>query len=255
MSRNERVSWSAPSQPPRLLEGEVHVWRFGLRARAERVDRLRGLLTPDELERADRFLRLEDRVRFVVARGALRVLLGVYVDELPSALRFLYGARGKPELEGACSHHFNLSHSGRIGLFAITICGPVGVDVERVEKRRSLEKIATRFFSASECEALQRLPVAARPEGFYNAWSRKEAYIKATGQGLATPLASFSVSLEPGVPARLLHHRDDPGEVDRWSLAALEVGEGYRAAVMVEGRNLCVHCFDAGPFLLAHETK
>jgi 4'-phosphopantetheinyl transferase len=176
------------------------------------------------------------------------------VDEPPASLRFRYGARGKPSLEGSWPHRFNLSHSGLLGLFAIARGRSLGVDVERVEEKRSLEKIAARFFSSDECAALKRLPEDQRPAGFYNAWTRKEAYIKATGEGLATPLASFSVSLAPGAAARLLQHRDDPAEVDRWSLVALDVGVGYRAALMTEGHELRVRCFEAEPLLRASEA-
>ena len=139
---------------------------------------------------------------------------------------------------------FNLSHSRGLALYAVALDREVGVDVEFVRDDFAVEEIATSFFSPGEVAALKALPACSRVEGFFNCWARKEAYVKARGEGLSIPLAHFEVSLAPGGRAALLSVLDNRREDLRWSLRGLTPGAGYAAAVAVEGRGLRLACWE-----------
>jgi 4'-phosphopantetheinyl transferase len=240
------VSWELPPSRPALPGDEVHVWRARLDAPPERVRRLLDLLAPDERVRAGRFHFRRDEDRFVVARGLLRTILGGYLNSGPERLRFEYGAQGKPALapeHNPAGLRFNVSHSEGVALYAVTRGREVGVDVERVSARVECEEIAGRFFSPREVARLRALPEALREAAFFDCWTRKEAYIKARGEGLSLPLDGFDVSLAPGEPAALLANRLDPAEVSRWSLRELRPWPGFAAAVAVEGRGWRLKCW------------
>jgi len=199
------------------------------------------LLSPDEREQAHRFYFEKDRQRCVLARGLLRLLLGHCLGRSADQLHFEYNKFGKPSLVGTPhpSLQFNLSHSGDLVLVALSRGRALGVDIERMRMNVAVTEIAARFFSAGECEALHTVVPAARHEAFFACWTRKEAYLKARGDGLSLPLAQFDVSFLPGDEPRLLATRHDPAEVHRWTLSALEGGEGYKAALVVEDGDDC----------------
>ena len=222
--------WSSPPISLSLEAGEVHVWRLALE---QPLGRFIGVLDPDELTRANRFHFEKDRRHFIVARGFLRALLGRYLTNEPKELKFVYGAYGKPALAQEGLLRFNMSHSHGIALYALTEGRDVGVDVEYMRADFTGDDIARRFFSPFEVQSLCGLPDANRVESFFRCWTRKEAYIKATGRGLSQPLDGFDVTLAPGETAALL--RTDEGSHERWSMANVEVGPGYAGAVAVEG--------------------
>lgn len=168
----------------------------------------------------------------------LRRLLGAYGDVSPDALEFVAGEHGKPSLAGAAAGRgleFNLAHSGEIALVAIARGRAVGVDVERWDPGIDHRDLAERFFSPGEREALADLAGSADrlAEGFCSAWSRKEAYLKATGAGITRGLQHFDVSLAPGQPARLLADRLDAAAVERWVMRGIAPAPGYSAALVV----------------------
>lgn len=229
----------APAQPV-LGRDEVHVWRIALQAPAEHVERVAALLDADERERAARFHFERDRTAFVVARGALRVLVGGYVAEAPEHLVFGYRERGKPYLEKpAGALRFNLAHSGEVGLLAFSRDRELGVDVEQRRPLDDLRSLARVSFSANECAALLDVPPHDQLDAFFACWARKEALIKATGEGVSQ-LAGFDVSLRPGEPARLLSEPDRA----RWSLFDLPGIPGYAAALVVENPAVRIACWD-----------
>jgi 4'-phosphopantetheinyl transferase len=202
------------------------------------VSDLRQLLSPDEQARAERFRFERDRRRYVVGRGFLRRLLGYCVGEEPGRLRFHYGAKGKPlAVEGARHLRFNLSHSQGLALYGVTSERELGVDIEALRPLADAENIALRFFSPWESAALRRLPESQRIEGFFNCWTRKEAWLKAVGDGLSRPLSDLDVSLVPGEPARILRVQNDPEEAARWSLYAFEPFPGSVGALCVEAHD------------------
>ncbi len=212
------------------------------------VAKMRPTLSLEECARADRFHIARDRNRFIVARGSLRVILGSYLNQAPAAVNFCYSNYGKPALSDENSVvtngvTFNLSHANELALIAVTRDRQVGVDIEFIRPDFASEKIAARFFSRQEVEVLQGLPGAQRAEAFFKCWTRKEAYIKALGEGMSMPLDQFNVSLAPGSAASLLGNLRDPAEVSRWSMQDLSPGPGYFAAVAVEGDAWQLKCW------------
>lgn len=231
--------WDTPPARPTVGGDEVHLWRAHLKQPPGVLSSLRGWLSAGERERAARFHFDRDRERFVAARAALRDVLGRYLRVAPGLIQFAYGEHGKPGLGGesaASSLTFNLSHSRELALVAVARSKAVGVDVEFVREDFACAEVAARFFSPDECSALGALPPGAPyAEGFFNCWTRKEAYIKARGLGLSIPLDSFTVSLAPGETARLLRADDEEHGASRWSLLDVCAGEGYAAALAAEG--------------------
>jgi 4'-phosphopantetheinyl transferase len=216
-----------------LPDNEVHVWDGSLDRSAEVVQRFRALLSADERERADRFRFDRARHRYVVGRGQLRCLLARYLGATPAELRFEYGAFEKPAL-AASDLSFNLAHSGAVVLFALTRGGEVGIDVELEESRPRDERLAERFFSPAEVATLRSLPRSERARAFLRCWTRKEAFLKARGDGLQLALDTFDVSLAPGQPAAVTRTEWSRTEPTEWSLSDLsDEHAGYIAALAI----------------------
>lgn len=234
-----------------LPDDEVHVWRASLNSSASDAARLKLILSSDELERAEAFHFETDSRRCVVGRGYLRLLLGDILNLPANSLRFEYDEFGKPRLTPTQERllRFNVSHSGDLILIAITRGRVVGVDVERIRTDLDLEEVAARFFSINEYKRLALLDGPGRYEAFFTCWTRKEAYLKARGDGLSLPLDHFDVSFRPMEEARLLETRHDPAEVGRWKLLPVSVPAGYVAAVAVEGLDWKLKCRDWPPAL------
>jgi 4'-phosphopantetheinyl transferase len=227
----------AVALPRELLANEVHVWLADLNDHL--AVSLKPLLALDEVARADRFHFDKDRNHYIVARGLLRKLLAAYLGIGAGDLRFSYAEKGKPVLEESQrgSLNFNLAHSHGRAIYAFSSSREVGVDLEFIRDDLADEKIAQRFFSPREIEALGKLPAELRKEAFFNCWTRKEAYIKARGEGLSMPLDEFDVSLGPGEAAALLRNDKEPGETERWSMQSVGVARGYVAALVAEGHD------------------
>ena len=240
------ASWSAPPQTMMLGDDQIHVWRASLNLPMSRVQSLRRTLVAAELRRVKRYRFERDHQRFIVARGLLRAILSRYVGIEPGQLRFCYGPQGKPQLVGETGGEalcFNASHSHELVLYAITRGREIGVDLEYMHRDLADVEIAERFFSPREIAALRALPADVQREAFFTCWTRKEAYLKARGDGLALRLDQFDVSLAPGEPAVLLSTNDDPQEASRWSLQELNPGPGYVATLAVEGRDWQLKCW------------
>ena len=227
--------------PSPLAGGETHVWRVALDPPRECVARCLARLSDAERARAERFRFPKHRDHFAVARSALRGILARYLSVSPEVIEFSYAEHGKPELSDAgAGVQFNVSHSGELALCAVCLGHSIGVDIEWAGRRllrneAEMLRLAKRFFAPDELAALRALPPADRAQGFLNCWTRKEAYIKARGEGLSLPLDEFTVSLAPDQTPALLHTSAGPEEANRWSLHALDPGDGYVAAVAVEG--------------------
>ena len=232
------VAGAAMAAETALPEREIHVWAVPLDPAPGVVERLSRSLAVDERDRAQRFHFDRHRRRYQVGRGVLRELLGAYLGIPPHAVAFSYGPRGKPflgEPAAAGGLFFNLSNSHELALVGLLRGPEIGVDVEFLKPMPDLEQIAERFFSASEREALRRLPAGQKREGFFNCWTRKEAYLKAVGEGLAAPLDSFDVTLVPGEPPRMLTLKGDAERASRWSYRCFRPAADYIAALAVEG--------------------
>jgi 4'-phosphopantetheinyl transferase len=231
--------WSSPPGQLELGPRDVHIWRTSLEIPTESAERFRRLLATDEATKADRFRFEKDRRHYSVARGTLRELLSRYLGVGSTDLRFTYSQFGKPELAfpEAPQVKFNLAHSGDVALYAFTLIGEVGVDVEFIRPEFTGDDIARRYFSLSELTSLSRLPDDVRHRGFFNCWARKEAIIKAKGVGLSLGLDQFDVTLAPGEPVSLLRTRWNEADAARWSLRAIDVGEQYAAAIAIESHD------------------
>lgn len=213
--------------------GEVHVWRIWLDQHPAVVRQLWGMLSDAERARALQFRFARDRDRFIVAHAALRSILSRYLGIAPADVRFHTSAYGKPVIDADTVIRFNLSHSGDLALCAIAGEREVGVDVEQIRPDLEWEGLARRFFSADEVAALEALDPGDRLDGFMRCWTRKEAYLKARGEGLALPLDSFSVLPAP-----------DPSIAERWQIVDLTPAPAYVAALAVEGDVRVMRCTD-----------
>lgn len=246
MAQDYQQLWVEGPKHPVLGYDEVHVWRARLNLNRSLLCQLREILSPDERQRADRYHFQRDREHFVAARGVLRDVLSRYTGAPPESLRFSYSEFGKPSLicdESGEAPFFNISHSDDVAIYAVTSAREVGVDIEKVREDFAGLDIAERFFSINEVAALRALPHAERAGAFFDCWTRKEAYIKARGEGLSCPLHLFTVSLAPGRPAALLHTDDDPQDAARWSMVDLYPEEGFRAALAVKGETPTIRCW------------
>lgn len=225
-------SWPKPPAPPPLTGDAIHVWRLDLTAPHDDT-----ALTADERERAARFLSLPARGQFVAARSALRRILAGYLRCEADGIAFRLGTVGKPALAdpGAPPLYFNLSHSHALGLLAITHFGEIGVDVELVRDRDTAPQLAERFFHPNEVAALQGLPPEQRTAAFFNAWTRKEAFLKATGKGITYGIDRVEVTLAPNTSARVLTLDGDPNAAAAWSLMPLAPAADYIAALALRG--------------------
>ena len=212
--------WQQSTTAPPLTGDAVHVWLVALDAPQSIVDALRINLSPDELERAAKFVFERHRHRFIVGRSCLRILLGRYLGRPPRELAFHYGPCGKPELPGDTSKdgvHFNLAHSKGTALLGVTSRREIGIDVEHWRTMTDGKDIAERFFAPAEIEQLNSLQPERWQEGFFACWTRKEAYIKARGEGLSIPLNEFAITVRSDNRVAILHSEIDPNDVDRWS--------------------------------------
>jgi 4'-phosphopantetheinyl transferase len=240
-ARPALAAWTEPPARPLASAREAHVWLLEIPQLAPVLrDRLPVLLDLAERERAARLRFAADRERFGVCRAAARIVLGRYLRRPPESLRFGEGRHGKPRLLGGQRPplEFNLAHSGDLGLLAVASGRAVGVDVERIDASRSGDDVARRFFAADEVERLDALPPGERVDAFFWCWTRKEAYLKARGDGLALPLASFSVAFGNGAGPAIVRSTLGGKEAARWKLFDLPPLPGYAAAVAVEDADI-----------------
>jgi 4'-phosphopantetheinyl transferase len=216
---------------PFALEGcLVHVWAMRT-STTELATRFELLLDRDEKMRARRLRCDEARNSFVIVRGALRILLGRYLRCSPAEVHIQYGPKGKPALGRPGDLQFNVSHSHGLAVLAFTHGCGIGVDVEEIKSHVDIDGIAERFFCPAEVRELQLKPQHDRQRIFFLCWTRKEAYLKAIGDGLSAPLDDFCVELEPTRPARFLHIAGSREAAKDWTLHNLALAPGYAGAL------------------------
>ncbi|HYA88528.1 MAG TPA: 4'-phosphopantetheinyl transferase superfamily protein [Nitrospirota bacterium] len=236
-------------RPPdglRLGTDEIHIWFSVLNQSVPEINKFYLTLSADERERAGRFHRYQDKRRFIVRHGILRMILGCYLDVEPGELRFKEGENGKPEIDGSFTKRtlqFNLSHSQGVALFAFTQNYDIGVDIEHIHDFPEMDQIVERFFSVKEKAAYQLSSVSQRRETFFKGWTCKEAFIKAIGNGLSQPLRSFDVSMAPGESSELLGIEGDLRETARWSIHNMEPIPNYAGALAVRSKLLKLKCW------------
>lgn len=238
-SLNALAGGQAP--PLEICAHEAHVWCAPLMQPDAVLQKMKAMLSADEFARAARFQFEKHRNRFVIGRGLLREVLSRYLDMPAHQIALEYETHGKPRLAEALNSKkifFNLSHAEDLWVCAFTRGREVGVDVEHVQVIAEAENLAQRFFAKAEAESFCALPAHEKQRAFFHCWTRKEAFIKALGEGLSHPLHRFEVSFLPGAPAALLRTAPDPREAERWSMFAFEPAREYVAALVVAGKSI-----------------
>ena len=224
----------------------VHVWAGPLDVPEPELAAFKKTLSQSELERATRFHFDDDRSRYIVAHGWLRQLLSSYVSVAPEELELDYGPKGKPALSGFCGGtglEFNLTHADGLSLIAVAQGTPVGVDLERIRPMADAEHLVERFFSKSENAAFKVLPENQKAQAFFNLWTRKESWLKSTGEGIAHLLDQVEVTFAPGDSARLLRMPEVFAPITDWSLCDLAPAPGFAAALAVANADAQPECW------------
>jgi 4'-phosphopantetheinyl transferase len=237
--------WHVATSAPPIGAGDVHVWRAPLDLDGPALERLGGVLSLDELARAERYAFAYLRRRLVARQGWLRCILGTYLGLPPQRVRFEIAQGGKPRLGaelGTSGLRFSASHSGELALVGIAAGRELGVDVEEVRPLPGLNQLADRWLAPGELAALRGSPEPARLRAFYQCWTLKEAYLKARGEGLRLPLADFDTSQEGTIV--------EAGDRSRWSSATLRPGDEYAGAVVVEGGYWTLTSWECGESFL-----
>ena len=232
--RNRPWSLRMPS-PNDAAAVEVVVRRLDLAISA--VKDMNAVLTDGEKERAAQFFHDRDRRRYIVSRASLRQLLAARLGTVPQLVKLTTGKRGKPALAPGFSGpdlRFNLAHSGDVAVFAFATGCEVGVDIEEMRDIPDMDAIAASFFSRRENEAYRALRPGERKRAFFDCWTRKEAFIKALGEGVYFGLDRFDVSLEPGEHARMLRVDCVSGDHCGWQLRDFAPCDGFAGAVVVQ---------------------
>jgi 4'-phosphopantetheinyl transferase len=242
--------WCPCAEAPEIRETEAHLWLVELDLVSQRLGDLSSILSDDERHRAARFHKQVDAERFATARASLRCILGSYLRLAPDRLRFIYDGYGKPHLSdsvGSAPIHFSVSHSAALALVGVVLNRKIGVDLERVRADVEVTDLAARFFSRREAEILRALTGEEQLETFFRCWTRKEAYLKARGQGLSYGLDRVEVTLNSHEPVAILSAADDPEVSRHWTLLHLAPALGYIGAAAGEDRNLKFRFFRWSP--------
>jgi 4'-phosphopantetheinyl transferase len=220
---------------------EVHLWALPLAASPKAVEAFQSYLSPEEKARAERFVFPRHREAYTLSQGALRLLLSDYLKIPPLQIQLDVGPKGKPSVRDEPELTFNKSHSNKLALYAIAKGCAIGVDLEELRELPGLDEIASHYFCAGEALELSSLGgMSERQEAFFRCWTRKEAYIKAVGDGLSIPLDQFQVTLLPDHPARFVHIGDDERTASEWRLHHLEPAIGYVGALAYRGEQRAI---------------
>lgn len=232
-----------------LSSDMVDAWYIDVNDCKKQILYYTSLLSTDEKLKADKFKFINDKNRFIIARGVLRILLGRYLSINPEKVAFKYGDYGKPEAKNNLSINFNISHSGKMIIFGFAKSHDIGVDIEEIKNNFDVLDIANNFFSKKEIQFLNNLPKEHQKEGFYRCWTRKESFIKAKSIGLSYPLDSFSVSIDSHEHAELLETLWDINEKHKWALFSFSPSENYIGAISIKGNIKTVNYFDFNDYV------
>ncbi len=212
-----------------LLDADIHVWSVDLNLNPQQVGEFNQFLTAQERQRAAKFINPLHGSRWTVARGYLRQILSQYLHCTPGSIVFSYGQQGKPAVEGN-DLQFNLSHSGDRAVYGISAKFPIGIDIEHIHPLPAAD-LVDRFFSANEQAIFHRLPVDLQQAAFFHAWTQKEAYLKACGTGLSTPLDQIEVSIDPRTPAKVV----TAPLTGIWQIEKLLISPEYAGSIVIGG--------------------
>ncbi len=241
---------SIPDATPDSIGGPaVHVWSADLLLDSRVATLAERLLQEHELARSDRFQQEIDRSRYVAVRGALRIILGSYMGREPRDVRIVHTSAGKPATDPVEGEplFFSLSHSDDLAAIAVTRIGQIGVDIERLRHLPDAAEIAERFFSRREQEMLSDLPESERSTAFLRCWTRKEAYVKATGKGIGSSFGDFDVELRDGFAPQFIALSGDPVAAARWTLSDIRLRPGFAGAFAIESTGISERFFHFEP--------
>jgi 4'-phosphopantetheinyl transferase len=224
--------------PASLASGCIHIWCVDGKDINDPVILRRGAsdLTASEVARAERFVKQEDRHRFIVGRWMLRHLLGKYSLAVPREITFAINQHGRPELVGLnrLRIHFNLSHTDGLVACAFTSGTAIGIDVERMRQSSFDMEIACNYFSTAACRDILHATGGSRMERFFEYWVLMEAYAKARGTGLVHTEGSFV--FENGDRSRIRFIPSRAKDRTVWNFWLAAPARGYRMAVAVAAR-------------------
>ena len=212
---------------------EIHIYRSSLELTADKLIESESLLSPDELQKAYRYKFEKDRDHYIAGRAFLRRILGRYLNQSPDKISFSYSEKGKPYIIDS-PVKFNLAHSGGKAVFAFAENAEVGIDIEYMRELPDALQIAKRFFSDEEVNEFMKVSDDEIKPAFFNCWTRKEAFIKAVGDGLSFPLKDFTVTILPGVNPEIKWIKDKDDEVKEWSLVNIQADQNYVSSLAVK---------------------
>ena len=225
--------WQISDGDLALSKDKVHVWRANLNLSADEIDSFAAILSKDERLRADRFRFPQHRRRFIAARGILRKILASYLNLPSKSLQFAYGDRGKPKLLD-CTLQFNISHSQELALYGVTCERKIGIDLEYLKTTTDFKKIARRFFAPRETEYIECLSEKKQKQAFFQLWTAKEAYLKATGEGLTGSLDKIEIFITPELSAKLLAIEGNTFAATKWSIISFIPATNYVATLAID---------------------
>jgi 4'-phosphopantetheinyl transferase len=241
----DELQWRQAAPGELINSNEVHVWRVFLDVPTVEFESLLGFLSVDELARAERFHFERDQKRFIAARGILRKILGNYLNKHPGKICFEYSSHGKPMLahnHGDDNLCFNLSHSCAFALYAVTLSKNIGIDIESIRDNVSIEQVAQQFFSQNEISSLEKIDINKRSGLFFQYWTRKEAFLKARGEGISFPMEQCDVSLISGSVLSPVTLQDNNSKTSSLYVQDLFPGNGYAAAIAIEDSDCNISC-------------
>ncbi|MFQ5660531.1 MAG: 4'-phosphopantetheinyl transferase family protein [Gammaproteobacteria bacterium] len=231
-------AWKNPPSDLELSRGFVDIWRTKLDLPKQEIAAYLSLLSPDEVKRASCFKVKRKYREYVITRGLLRRVLGDTLRADPKGFLFEYAEHEKPFLKedwGGGAVSFNVSHSHNQAVIAVTLDRTIGIDIEKIRQNVDFNKLANRFFSVKEFKSLKRFQEQHLPRAFFACWTRKEAFVKALGDGISFGLSEFSVSVDPDEENVTLSTHWDPGEARKWTLVNIKTDTDYIAACAFEG--------------------
>ncbi len=232
--------WEQPPSNWILESNDVHIWRLELNLPINKVNLLRNILTKDEQKKADKFRFEHLQHRFTLTRATLRIILGKYLQISPKQVEFSYGSKGKPSLVPFLNNQsieFNLSHSEDIALYGFSKNRNIGIDIEKIRSNCDVEQLAKRFFTPREYHIISELKGRKQQQAFFQAWTSKEAYLKAIGEGLVGGLDQIEIDLS-SENRKLVNIKDEEKSIINWNLFAIDINDDYLATLAVEGKNL-----------------
>lgn len=229
--------WTTPASNLSLSNHEIHIWRASLNLSPQKIEQLEQTLSEDERSRANRFRFPHLKDRFIAARGNLRKILSFYLQIESDCLQFEYSSRGKPQLAAnlnKLSLQFNLSHSQDLALYGFSINQKIGIDLEYLRSISDIEKLAQRFFSEREYELINQSDLNLKQQVFFQFWTAKEAYLKATGEGLVDSLSEIEFLIKPDQSISLQSVHSNTKAAQNWLIDNFIPASDYIATFAVE---------------------